>query len=132
VELADARRIVGDLDGAESALMTAMSQCLGPSDVRLIGKHHPILAKVLIARNRPGDVDTARELFGQAIELSKQHDFYLYECEATVGLAELELEVGRLWAARNALVDLLSNLQDRSRVPFLVRAQTILAGINAA
>ncbi|MCA1451614.1 winged helix-turn-helix domain-containing protein [Bradyrhizobium sp. BRP22] len=131
VELADARRIVGDLDGAESALMTAMNQCLGPSDVRLIGKHHPILAKVLIARNRPGDVDTARELFSQAIELSKQHDFYLYECEAAVGLAEFELEVGRPWAARNALIDLLSNLQDRSRVPFLVRAQTILAGIDA-
>ena len=77
-----------------AALKTAMSQCLGPSDVRLIGKHHPILAKVLIARNRPGDVDAARELFGRAIELSKLHDFYFYECEATVGLAELELAGG--------------------------------------
>jgi predicted ATPase/DNA-binding winged helix-turn-helix (wHTH) protein len=131
VELADARRIIGDLDGAESALAKAMSQCLGPADVRLIGKHHPILAKVLIARNRLGDVDTARELFSQAIELSKQHDFYLYECEAAVGLAEFELEAGRPQAARKALIDLLSNLQDRSRVPFLARAQTILAGINA-
>ncbi|MGM4891478.1 ATP-binding protein [Tardiphaga sp. 839_C3_N1_4] len=130
VELADARRIVGDLDGAESALLKAMSQCLGPSDVRLIGKHHPILAKVLIARNRPGDVDTACELFRQAIGLSKLHDFYLYECEAAVGLAELELNMGRPWVARNALIDLLSNLQDRSRVPFLSRAQSILAGIN--
>lgn len=108
-----------------------MTQCLGPADVRLIGKHHPILAKVLIARNRPGDVDMARELFSRAIELSKRHDFYLYECEATVGLAEFELEAGRPQAARNALIDLLSNLQDRSCVPFLVRAQTILAGMNA-
>jgi predicted ATPase/DNA-binding winged helix-turn-helix (wHTH) protein len=131
VELADARRIIGDLDGAESALAKAMTQCLGPADVRLIGKHHPILAKVLIARNRPGDVDMARELFSRAIELSKRHDFYLYECEATVGLAEFELEAGRPQAARNALIDLLSNLQDRSCVPFLVRAQTILAGMNA-
>ena len=130
VELADARRIVGDLDGADSALEKAMSQCLGPSDVRLIGKHHPILAKVLIARNRPGDVDVARELFGRAIELSKLHDFYLYECEATVGLAELELAVGRPSAARDVIVDLLSNVGDRTHVPFLVHARSILAEIN--
>jgi len=130
VELADARRIVGDLDGADSALTKAMSQCLGPSDVRLIGKHHPILAKVLIARNRHGDVDTARELYGRAIELSKLHDFYFYECEATVALAELELEVGRPSAARDTLTHLLSNVGDRAHVPFLASARTILAGIN--
>jgi hypothetical protein len=122
--------MVGDLNGADAALKKAMSQCLGPSDVRLIGKHHPILAKVLMARNRPGDVDAARELFGRAIELSKLHDFYFYECEATVGLAELELEVGRRSAARDAIVDLLSNVGDRTRVPFLVRARSILAEIS--
>ncbi|MFH1345517.1 MAG: winged helix-turn-helix domain-containing protein [Pseudomonadota bacterium] len=129
-ELADARRMVGDLDGADSALDKAMSQCLGPSDVRLIGKHHPILAKVLIARNRPGDVDAARALFRRAIELSKLRDFYFYECEATVGLAELELGVGRRSAARDAIVDLLSDVGDRTSVPFLVRARAILAEIN--
>jgi hypothetical protein len=107
-----------------------MKQCLGPSDVRLIGKHHPILARTLIARNRAGDVDAARELFGRAIELSRQHDFYFYECEAAVGLAELELAVDRPSSARDILVHLLSHVGDRTHVPFLASARTILAGIG--
>jgi predicted ATPase len=129
-ELADARRLIGDLDGADSALKTAMKQCLGPSDVRLIGKHHPILAKILVARDRPGDVDAARELFERAIELSRRHEFYFYECEAAVGLAELELAEGRPSSARHTLVHLLSHAGARTSVPFLASARTILAGIG--
>ncbi|MBR1123038.1 winged helix-turn-helix domain-containing protein [Bradyrhizobium lablabi] len=130
VELADSRRIIGDLDGADSALEKAMSQCLGPSDVRLIGKHNAILARVLMARNRPGDLDAARELLRHAIDLSRQYDFYLYECEATVGLAELERLAGQPSAARHALIHLLSNVGDRRQVPFLARARTILIEID--
>lgn len=130
IELADSRRLTGDLDGANAALEKAMNQCHGPSDVRLIGKHNSILARVLMARNRSGDLDTARELLRHAIALSRARDFYLYECEATVGLAELELLAGRPLAARDALINLLANVQDRGDVPFLARARTILIEID--
>lgn len=132
VELADARRIIGDLDGAHSALEKAMQQCLGPTDVRLIGKHNSILARVLMARNRPGDLDTARELLRRAIDLSSQYEFYLYECEASVGLAELELLARRPSVARSVLIDLLANVRGREKVPFLSRARTILIEIDIA
>lgn len=132
VELADARRIIGDLDGAHSALEKAMKQCLGPTDVRLIGVHNSFLARVLMARNRPGDLDAARELLGRAIELSSRYDFYLYECEAAVGLAELELLARRPSVARSVLIDLLANVRGREKVPVLARARTMLIEIDIA
>ena len=131
VELADTRRMLGDLDGAEAAIRQAMTQCLGDRDARLIGKHNPVLAKILMARNRSGDMDAARALFKSAIDLTRSRDIYLYECEAAVGLAELELVAGRPAEARVVLTQLLARLGDRERVPGIARAQEILNEPNA-
>ena len=126
VELADTRRLLGDLEGAEAAARQAMTQCLGDRDGRLLGRHNPVLAKILMARNRPGDLDAARNLFKSAIDLTRSQGIYLHECEATVGLAELELTAGRPAEAQAALTQLLAGLGDRERVPGLARAREIL------
>ena len=46
--------------------------------------------------------------------------------------SELELLAGRPLAARDALINLLANVQDRGDVPFLARARTILIEIDIA
>jgi predicted ATPase/DNA-binding winged helix-turn-helix (wHTH) protein len=130
VELADTRRMIGDLDGAEAALKQAMTQCLGESDARFFGKYNPVSAKILMARHRSGDLNAARTLFKNAIEQSRSRDIYLYECEASVGLAELELVAGRPAEARTVLAQMLSRLGDRENVPGVARAQEILNGIQ--
>ncbi|MGA7807261.1 hypothetical protein, partial [Bradyrhizobium sp.] len=126
IELADTRRMLGDLDGARAAAKRAMSQCLGDGDARLIGKHNSVLGKILMARNRAGDLDKARALFANAIELTRARDIYLLECEAAVGLAELELQAGRRGQARTMLTRLLARRGDRERVPGLAQAQRLL------
>ncbi|WP_441237595.1 ATP-binding protein [Bradyrhizobium sp. 930_D9_N1_4] len=126
VELAETRRLLGDLDGAEAAAKQAMTQCLGDRDGRLIGRHHPVLARILMARNRPGDLDAARGLFRSAIELMCAQGIYFHECDASVGLAELELMAGWPAVAHAVLRDLLARLGDRECVPGLDRAREIL------
>jgi len=126
VELAETRRLLGDLDGAEAAAKQAMTQCLGDRDGRLLGRHNPVLAKILMARNRPGDRDAARALFRSAIDLSRSLSIYFHECEATVGLAELELGAGRPDVANVALTQLFARLGDRECVPGIARAREIL------
>lgn len=131
VELADTRRSLGDLEGAEAAARQAMTQCIGDRDGRLLGRHNPVLAKILVARNRPGDLDAARHLFKSTIDLTRSLDIYFHECEATVGLAELELTAGRPAEARAALTQLLAGLGDRESVPGLARARELLDEANA-
>ncbi|MBB4392895.1 winged helix-turn-helix domain-containing protein [Bradyrhizobium sp. ERR14] len=126
VELADTRRRLGDLDGAEAAAKQAMTQCLGDRDGRLIGRHHPVLARILMARNRQGDLSAARSLFRGAIELTRAQGIYFHECDASVGLAELELMAGRAEVAHAVLKELLGRLGDRECVPGLDRAREIL------
>jgi predicted ATPase/DNA-binding winged helix-turn-helix (wHTH) protein len=131
VELADTRRMLGDLDGAEAAIKQAMTQFLGEGDARLIGKHNPVLAKIFLARNRPGDLDAARALLKSAIDLTRLRDIYLLESEAAIGLAELELVAGRPEEARLVLTQLLARLGDRERVPGIARAREILTDVRA-
>jgi tetratricopeptide (TPR) repeat protein len=131
VELADTRRLLGDLDGAEAAAKQAMTQCLGDRDGRFIGRHHPVLARILIARDRPGDWDAARNLFSSAIELTRSQGIYFHECDASVGLAELELTAGRPAVAHAVVNELLGRLGDREHVPGLARAREILDATSA-
>jgi predicted ATPase/DNA-binding winged helix-turn-helix (wHTH) protein len=126
IELADMRRRLGDIDGAIIAVQQAMTQFLGDQDARLIGKYNPVFAKILMARDGAGDRDAARTLFENAIDLSRSHDIYLYECEATVGFAELELAAGHPRPAHSALTRLLDRLGDRERVPGIAQAKKLL------
>ncbi|WLB58943.1 ATP-binding protein [Bradyrhizobium japonicum] len=126
VELAETRRLLGDLDGAEAAAKQAMTQCLGDRDGRFIGRYNPVLARILMARNRPGDLDAARNLFVGTIELMRSQGIYFHECDASVGLAELELVAGRPAVAHAVLGELLGRLGDREHVPGLARAREIL------
>ncbi|WPO42533.1 ATP-binding protein [Tardiphaga sp. 42S5] len=130
IELANARRQAGDIAGAEAALENAWAQCLGTFDVRVIGKHHPARADLLMARNEPGDIERARLLLQEAIDLSQASDFYLYQCEATVILATLERNAGHIDAARSALTRLVTHHGDRENVPLFARAQSLLAEIE--
>lgn len=126
VELADMRRVLSDWPGAEAALSAAMSECLGDNDVRLLGKHHPVRARMLVARNRGEDLPEARMLLESAIYLSRSREFWLYEADACVGLAELEIAVGRVDEARQILGALLTRFGDRRSTPYLVRAHQLL------
>ena len=126
VELADTRRLLGDLDGAEAAAKQAMTQCLGDRDGRFIGRYNPVLARILMARRRPGDLEAARALFRNAIELMRSQGIYFHECDASVGLAELELIAGRPAVAHAVVKELLGRLGDREHIPGLARAREIL------
>ncbi len=131
VELADARRLRGDLAGAEDALNRSKAQLRGDIDVRLLGKHHPVLAQVLLARGRAEDIERARMLLREARELSILKEFYLYECEATIILAQLETHQGNAGEARHLLQQLASRFEDRQSVPGFDHAQTLLKAIDA-
>jgi predicted ATPase/DNA-binding winged helix-turn-helix (wHTH) protein len=70
-ELADMRVALGNLDGAETILKQAITYACGDRDGRIVGKHHSMLANLLMARNRPGDMDAARILLKDAIDLTR-------------------------------------------------------------
>jgi hypothetical protein len=91
----------------------------------LVG-YGPIHAQVLRARNRPGDLESARGLLKRSIDLTRSKGADYYEFEATVGLAELELADGRHAEARLLITDLLSRLGDRRGLPGLSQAQDLL------
>ena len=125
-ELAEIQLMLGDLHGTEATLSEAMTYRMNDQDARTIGRHDHLLAQLRMARNQPGDLDTARDLFKRAIEVTSFRSIYLFEFEATVGLAELELAAARSDEARLLIKSLLARLDDRGSLPLMARAQDIL------
>lgn len=125
-ELAEMRHSLNDLQGAEMALREAMTYRIGDEDARMVGRHDHLLAKTRLSRGRTGDLEEARLLLEGAVSLFRQKSLYLFEADATVSLAELEIAAGNPAKARSAIVRLLANRDDRSGIPSLARAQSIL------
>ena len=69
-ELADTHLMLGDLDGVELTLRGAMTYRRNDQDARTLGVHDRIRARMIMARNQPGDLATARDLFKRAIEVT--------------------------------------------------------------
>ncbi len=126
IELARTRLMLGDLDGSEETLKEAMSYCSDDQDARIIGRHHCVLAGVLVARNRPGDLETARHLVRRAIDVTNLREIFLLEFDATLDLAELELASGCPVEAQQLVSQLLARAGDRQNMPGTARARDIL------
>ncbi|MDX3911681.1 MAG: hypothetical protein QHC67_18045, partial [Sphingobium sp.] len=94
-ELAAIRITLSEFEAAEQILEEALGFSQNDEDVRVIGVHHRLSAELLIARNRPGDIEKARPLLQRAIDLAKLRGAYLYEMESKVSLAKLEVASGR-------------------------------------
>jgi len=62
--------MLGDLDGVEITLREAMSYRSNDQDARTLGVHDRMRARMIMARNQPGDLATARDLFKRAIEVT--------------------------------------------------------------
>ncbi|MBY5652632.1 hypothetical protein HFO32_23055 [Rhizobium leguminosarum] len=125
-ELAETRLILRDFEGVLETLQEAMTYCTNDQDARIIGEHERILAQTLVARNEPGDLEAAGVHFRRSIEVARFRSLYLYEFEATLGLAELELATGRPIVAGELVTQLLDRLADRDQLPGMARAQDIL------
>lgn len=125
-ELADMRILLGDFDAAMKALEEASSHKRNEQDARVIAVHDRLLAQLCVARNQPGDQEAARSLFQRAIETAHIRSAYLIEFEATIGLAELDLETGHPARAKQLVAELLGRAEDREGIPGWERAHEIL------
>jgi hypothetical protein len=130
LELADTRLALGDLEGAEEVLEEVMSYTANIRDARIIGFHHRILARILIARDLPGSLDSARTLLNQAIEVAHLQKILLFEFEAVLVLAELEVARDQPDEARRLVTELLSRVEQPEGLPGFARAREIINGAS--
>ena len=82
-------------------------------------------AELLLAGSEP-NLSVAEESFNEAICISREMDAHLPELRATIRLAQLWQQQGRVTEAHHILAECLNWFSEGFNAPDLVRAQTLI------
>lgn len=108
--LADLRLKLGDIDGAQNAILDAWARRCDEHDPFIAAQFHRVQADLTLARH--GDsvehVARAADLYRQSIAMTRQGGTLAFEIPATLGLARLELRSNK---PQDAIATLRSTLE---------------------
>jgi hypothetical protein len=129
-ELADIRRLRGDLKGAELANEEAIAYRTHEGDARVTSAYLRVRAEIASARGGLGGARHADQLFRQSIDTARSRSLLFCELEATIGLARHMAGQGGRKQARRLLESLLTRMSEGHDLPVMREARELIVELS--
>jgi predicted ATPase/DNA-binding winged helix-turn-helix (wHTH) protein len=130
-ELAEARRQVGDLDGAEKALGLALGCRSGPEDVAVVCNALRLQAVIIIARAGEAAGPRAEALLLESIRIARTQHALTPELKSATDLARLWNTQGRPADAKALLEAILNQMTEGFQLPLLLNARALVETLQS-